>query len=87
MDHISKGQCVQGVTAGGIDYYERGNRMMKDSGMMPVLCLLCAVLLWLSVSVLILSGGLVPIAIALEVSIYCLGIVLIVEGFLVEIRR
>ncbi len=87
MDHISKGQRVQGVTAGGIDYYERGNRMTKDSGMMPVLCLLCAVLLWLAVSVLILSGGLVPVAIALEVSIYCLGIVLIVEGFLVEIRR
>ncbi len=87
MDHIPKGQCVQGVTAGGIDYCERGNRMVKDSGMMPVLCLLCAVLLWLSVSVLVLSGGLVPVAIVLEVSIYCLGIVFIVEGFLVEVRR
>ncbi len=60
---------------------------MNDPGMMPLLCLLCAVVLWLFVSVLILSGGFTPIAMALEVSLYCFGIVLIVEGFFVEVRR
>ncbi|MHC4196591.1 MAG: hypothetical protein ACYSRP_01595 [Planctomycetota bacterium] len=60
---------------------------MRDSGMMPVLCLLCAVILWLFVSALILSGGFGIIAIALETTMYCFGIVLIVEGFFVEIRR
>lgn len=60
---------------------------MKNSGMMPALCLLCAVMLWLSVSLLILSGGLTMIAIALGVSLYLLGIVLIVKGFFVEIQR
>lgn len=60
---------------------------MNDSGMMPFLCLLCAVMLWLFVSALILSGGLSAIVIALEVSLYCLGIVLIVKGFLGEVCR
>lgn len=60
---------------------------MNDSGTMPVLCLLCAVALWLFVSLLILSGGFSMIAIALEVSLYLLGIVLIVKGFFAELRR
>lgn len=60
---------------------------MNDSGMMPILCLLCAVMLWLFVSLLILTGGLNAIAIALEASLYCLGIVLIVKGFFGEVRR
>ncbi|MCQ4573928.1 MAG: hypothetical protein NOU37_01590 [Candidatus Brocadiales bacterium] len=60
---------------------------MKNTDMMPVLCLMCAVLLWLTVSVLVLSGGLTPVPVALEAGIYCLGVVLIVEGFLLEIRR
>lgn len=60
---------------------------MNDPGMMPVLCLLCAVMLWLSVSLLILSGGITMIALALEVSLYLLGVVLIVKGFFMEPRR
>lgn len=68
-------------------FYMVGNWVMTDSGMMPVLCLLCAVMLWLFVSALILSGGLSAIAIALEVSLYGLGIVLIVKGFFGEVRR
>ncbi len=54
--------------------------------MMPILCILCAAILWLSVSALILSGGISPTAIVLEAGLYCLGIVLIVKGFFEEIR-
>lgn len=60
---------------------------MNSPDMMPVLCLLCAVMLWLSVSLLILSGGVTMIALVLEVSLYLLGVVLIVKGFFMELRR
>lgn len=61
--------------------------MANDAGMMPFLCLVCAVTLWLFVSVLIISGGVSVVPVVLEVGLYWLGVVLIVKGFYEEVFR